>query len=154
MWQLYENDESFQIMAKEKVTHDGQLLEKVLYGKEAKHNEHENPGQKKKIEKNGNFRFSFQKGSFSVDASLLGDEESGHIQYVSRTKDYSFLPVKTQEDLHYGDLASVRTDVVVFDRHDTSEFDEKKENLKDDLVAWEERSKRRRDQRKLENADT
>ena len=62
--------------------------------------------------------------------------------------------MKTQEDLHHSDLASVRTDVVVFDRHTTSEFDEEKEDLKDDLVAWEERSKRRRDQRQLENADT
>ena len=154
MWRLYENDESFQIMAKEKVTHDGQLLEKVLYGKEAKHIKYENQGQKKKKEKKGNLRFSFQKGSFSVDASLLGDEESGNMKYVSRTKDYKFLPVKTQEDLHHGDLACVRTDVVVFDRHTTSEFNEEKEDLKDDLVAWEERSKCRKDQRQSENADT
>ena len=146
MWQLYESDESFQKMAKEKVTHDGQLLEKVLYGKDAKHENYESPKQKKR--RKGNIRFSIESGSFSVDASLLSrDEESGNMSFVSRTKEYTLLPVKTQEDLTHDDLAPVRTDVVVFDRRTTSEFNEEKEDLKDELVAWEERSKHRRDQR-------
>ena len=37
----------------------------------------------------------------------------------------------------------MRTDVVLYDRKMSSEFDPEQEGLKDDMVAWEERFRRR-----------
>ena len=56
---------------------------------------------------------------------------------MSRSKDYTSQPVKTTLDfLKSEESSGVQTDVCIFDRSVSSEFDEEREELKDDLVAW------------------
>merc|ERR1712243_230219 len=143
MWDYYNDDDFFQKMAREKVTHDAELLAKVLYGKEVRNRK--NPLERKNKEENGSktkgsVKFCQEEGKFSVDKSLLEEVEEEGSTLVSRGKDHSFLPVKELEDFQEG----VKTDVVVFDRKTSSEYEEERKELKDNLVAWQERYNARR----------
>ena len=74
-----------------------------------------------------------------IDSSLMSeeDEDDDDIEFLARTRDYTFQPVKTSQDfIKEDDVGGVMTDVCVFDRNTTSEFDKDREELKDDLVAW------------------
>merc|ERR1719369_1876140 len=98
------------------------------------------------FKKKGNIRFSDDSGAFSVDKSLSGDENEDSV-FLSRSKDYSFLPVKDPSDFRGESL--VKTDVVVFDRKTTSEYNVEREELKDDLLEWQKRHKERRSKEQL-----
>ena len=148
MWDCYENDESFQLMARGKLYHDAKLLAKVLYGKAAsrtKTKESSSLKEKKAERTKDKISFSCEPGTFSVDSSLV--EESEETNYVSRTTDYSFQPVKTPLDFNSDGV--VKTDVLIYDRKATSEYDEDREQFKDDLLAWKERYQNRQLQKQL-----
>ena len=144
MWELYDDDESFQRMAKGKGAkghgkgHDAKLLAKVLYGKtvsqiseKAIRDKQGNQDEKKKVAEHVQFKQT--EGKFIIDSTLMKEEEEEESEYMSRSKDYTFQPVKTTLDFL---KSGVQTDVCIFDRRVTSEFDEERGELKDDLVAW------------------
>ena len=144
MWELYEDDESFQRMAKGKGAkghgkgHDAKLLAKVLYGKKVSQisekaitDKQVNQDEKKKVAEHVQFKQT--EGKFIINSTLMKEEEEEESEYMSRSKDYTFQPVKTALDFL---KSGVQTDVCIFDRSVTSEFDEEREELKDDLVAW------------------
>ena len=54
----------------------------------------------------------------------------------------SLKAVKMLSDYMTGD-AGVRTDVIIFNRKHSSEFDIEREQMKDELLAWNERYKKR-----------
>ena len=141
MWDLYADDESFQRIARGKGFHDAKLLAKVLYGKKGAEKEKEM--EKKEIEvaerkKVRDVRFKENPGKFEIDPKLIADEEdSEDAIFVSRTKDYTFKPVKSVDEFVAAEESfGAETDVYLFDRSETSEFDVEREELKDELVAW------------------
>ena len=80
-----------------------------------------------------------------LDSTILsGDEKEDHFDYLWRSQDYSFQPVKSFTKESDG----VQTDVVLYDRRFSSEFDPEREELKDDLLAWNTRYKQRQEQEK------
>ena len=106
MWELYEDDESFQRMAKGKGAkghgkgHDAKFLEKVLYGRKMSKiieisitNNHVNQDEKKKVSEHVQFKQT--EGTFIIDSTLLKEDDEGESEYMSRSKDYTFQPVKT-----------------------------------------------------------
>ena len=118
--------------------HDAKFLEKVLYGRKMSKiieksitNNHVNQDEKKKVSEHVQFKQT--EGTFIIDSTLLKEDDEGESEYMSRSKDYTFQPVKTTLDFL---KSGVQTDVSIFDRSVTSEFDEEREELKDDLVAW------------------
>ena len=145
MWELYDDDESFQRMARGRGVHDAKLLARVLYGKKtAKKSEKSikvptEENKNKGDRKGKHIQFKEVEGRFLIDSSLMSeeDEDDADIEFLARTRDYTFQPVKTSQDfLKEDDVGGVMTDVCVFDRNTTSEFDKDREELKDDLVAW------------------
>ena len=83
-------------------------------------------------------RFKENPGKFEIDPKLVADEEdSEDVIFVSRTKDYTFKPVKSVDEFVAAEESfGAETDVYLFDRSETSEFDVEREELKDELVAW------------------
>ena len=143
MFEVYNDDELFQGMARG--THDAVILATVLYGKqESKKSERPQTNLKNgnKEKKNGRrVQFRCGEGRFKIDPELLGEEDG---EYMSRSKDNTFQPVKTSLDFVKNDQCSgVQTDVYIFNRSASSEFDTEREELKDDLVAWNERYMKR-----------
>merc|ERR1719481_1228396 len=144
MWELYADDESFQRMARGRGVHDAKLLAKVLYGNKVVKQSNNKTKEATKVEsdknnkKNKQIQFQEGEGRFVIDSSLLSEDEDGEgTEFMARTKDYTFQPVKTSQDfVKLEDSTGVRTDVCLFDRNTTSEFDQEREELKDDLVAW------------------
>ena len=55
----------------------------------------------------------------------------------------SLKAVKMLSDYMTGEAGGVRTDVIIFNRKHSSEFDIEREQLKDELLAWNERYKKR-----------
>merc|ERR1712233_176807 len=121
------------------------LLAKVLYGKQAK----QNLNQDEKLEtKSGNTKklnvhFCHNVGKMVLDSTILSEEErENEFDFMWRTQDYSFQAIKINEDFNR-DEDGVKTDVFVFNRQHSSEFDPSHEELKDDLLAWNIRYKQR-----------
>jgi len=145
---MYEDDETFQRMARGKGFHDAAFLAKILYGKKGSKKVEDTVRKETKEKKSSvHVQFNCKEGKFTVDSSMLGDEDKENdyeYEFVSRTTDYTFKPVKTSSDfVNDEELSGVKTDVYIFDRNDTSEFDAEREELKDELVAWNERYEKR-----------
>ena len=156
MWELYSDDDSFQRMARGRGFHDAAFLANVLYGKNAKLAKHppEYNEPKRKNEEKSKVSFQTEVGTFRIDQSLLDAEEDKQLQkendfeYLWRAKDYSFLPVRRSEDFTHSAGEGVKTDVVIFDRTAASEYDAEREELKDELLAWDERYQARQEERR------
>ena len=86
MWELYEDDESFQRMAKGKGAkghgkgHDAKLLAKVLYGKKVSQisekavtDKQVNQDEKKKVAEHVQFKQT--EGKFIIDSTLMKEEQ-------------------------------------------------------------------------------
>ena len=153
MWDLYNDDECFQRLARGRGFHDADLLAKVLYGKQIKKKvDHADQEEKKtlkdrKVDKPDKHNVQFRNtiGKMKLDSTILsGDEKEDHFDYLWRSQDYSFQPVKSFTKESDG----VQTDVVLYDRRFSSEFDPEREELKDDLLAWNTRYKQRQEQEK------
>ena len=144
MWDLYEDDDSFQKLAQVRGFHDGLLLARVLYGQGAE------GGQERRREGNNKtksgvktVRFRREEGRLTIDAAFRRQSETeGEIDYQWRCQDYSYKPLKKITD-YMNTEEGVKTDVIIFNREDSSEFDPERESLKDDLLAWNERYKAR-----------
>ena len=149
MWDLYDDDESFQRLARGRGFHDAALLARVLYGKQARLQQEAGLAAGKVREaaagnKKLSVQFRREAGLLTLDATILReDEKEADFDYLWRTRDYSFQPVKDFRSPESEAAAAVRTDVVLYDRKMSSEFDPEQEGLKDDMVAWEERFRRR-----------
>jgi len=149
MWDLYDDDESFQRLARGRGFHDANLLAKVLYGtngRQSNYNERKNCESSEKIVKNKKCSVKFQNdiGKFKLDGNILNeDEDKNDFDFLWRTKDYSFQPIKNNADYIKNEESSVKTDVFIFDRRYSSEYDPEHEDLKDTLVAWNTRYKQR-----------
>ena len=146
MWDMYNDDDSFQRLARGRGFHDGQLLAKVLYGKQVKQqNKIEEENKKHKtVMKNKHLKVNFnhEPGDLALDQSLGSKEENcDDFEYLWRTRDYSFHRVKNCSDFVVE--SGVRTDVMLFDRRVSSEFDDEHEELKDELVEWNKRYQQR-----------
>eukprot|EP00092_Neocalanus_flemingeri_P076126 GFUD01094379.1.p1 GENE.GFUD01094379.1~~GFUD01094379.1.p1 ORF type:complete len:170 (+),score=47.89 GFUD01094379.1:28-537(+) len=142
MWELYDDDQSFQRMAQGRGKHDAMFLAQVLYGKQENKTRNEPPKDNLKNEielkkTGGHVQFRCEEGKFRIDPALLEQREEEESEYMSRAKDYTFQPVKSCLDFVKNEQCSgVQTDVLIFDRNASSEFDTEREELKDDLVAW------------------
>jgi len=187
MWDIYDDDDSFEKMAKAKVMHDARLLAKVLYGKGKTNTAQAQTTESKpatKIQEGPKTRrelkFSAQSGQFFVHPSLVYDdchqpgEETGHkvldcgdqtdptlsllnehhpdipfqddpACYVWRSQDYSFLPVRPPDQFSETPrlMPPAKTDVLVFNRKSSSEYDKEREELKDSVLAWKLRYQER-----------
>ena len=156
-WDLYNDDESFQRLARGRGFHDANLLAKVLYGdgKQGKYNKvEENCDINEKIvkDKKCSVQFRNEIGVFQLDAKLLNeDENENDFDFLWRTKDYSFQPVKDISDFVKNADNAVKTDVLIFDRKCSSEFDPEREDLKDTLLAWNARYKQRLEEKNKSN---
>ena len=139
MWEMYEDDESFQRMARGKGVHDAKLLARVLYGKTSVRENEVGPKVKRKRQSDDHVHFKLGEGKFEVDSKLLQKEDNcEETVFMSRGKDYTFKPVKECSDFRDDGICEcVQTDIFLFDRSDTSEYDTEKEELKDHLVAWQ-----------------
>ena len=145
MWDLYNDDECFQRLARGRGFHDADLLAKVLYGKQIKKKEDYEEKKKIKEEKCAKHHVQFRNelGKMRLDSTILSeDENEDNFNYLWRSQDYSFQPVKTLSSESDG----VKTDVILYDRRCSSEFDPDREELKDDLLAWNNRYKQRQEQ--------
>ena len=148
MWDLYNDDECFQRLARGRGFHDADLLAKVLYGKQIKKKEENQEDKQIKEEKckkfvKHNVQFQVEMGKMKLDSTILGeDEKEDNFEYLRRSQDYSFQPVKILSS----ETDGVKTDVILYDRRCSSEFDPEREELKDDLVAWNNRYKQRQEQ--------
>ena len=91
MWDLYDDDESFQRLARGRGFHDADLLAKVLYGKKAKkesQNEKENHKMKPKTK---NVKFSEGQGRLTIDSEFKAkNEDEADFDYLWRCPDYSY----------------------------------------------------------------
>ena len=147
MWDIYNDDDSFQRLARGRGFHDAELLAKVLYGmKQCKIQDSKRPAQQPKHLK---VHFRQEKGSLSFDNSLnVEDCKDQEFEYLWRNKDYSFQPIKDLAEYcdECGD--TVQTDIILFDRKISSEYDEEREELKDDLLEWNLRYQQRIEQKK------
>ena len=145
MWDLYNDDECFQRLARGRGFHDADLLAKVLYGKQIKKKDNDKEKNKIKEDKceKHHVQFRSEVGKMKLDSSILrDDEDEDNFDYLWRSQDYSFQPVKILNS----ECAGVKTDVILYDRRCSSEFDPEREELKDDLLAWNNRYKQRLEQ--------
>jgi len=184
MWDIYDDDDSFEKMAKAKVMHDARLLAKVLYGKGKTNTAQAQTTESKpatKIQEGTKTRkelkFSSQSGQFSVHPSLVYDDchqpgeetrqevlhqdcdqtdptssllnaipcQDDPACYVWRSQDYSFLPVRPPDQFSETPrlMPPAKTDVLVFNRKSSSEYDKEREELKDSVLAWKLRYQER-----------
>jgi len=188
MWDIYDDDDSFEKMAKAKVMHDARLLAKVLYGKGKTNTTQAQTTESKpatKIQEGPKTRrevkFSAQSGKFFVHPSLMHDDchqpcdetrndvlhqhcdkidppsslPTDHLHdnpceddpacYVWRSQDYSFLPVRLPDQFSETPrlMPPAKTDVLVFARKSSSEYDKEREELKDSVLAWKLRYQER-----------
>ena len=96
MWDLYDDDESFQRLARGKGHHDANLLAKVLYGKKALVQENKNSfineENKRKIKSNRKtVKFRKDEGKFTIDPELQDASDcSTEFDYLWRSQDYSY----------------------------------------------------------------
>ena len=150
MWDTYEDDDSFQKLAQVRGFHDGILLARVLYGKQAvRDNQERREETNKERAKAKNVQFRREEGRVVIDPAFRTstqslETESQEFDYLWRCQDYSYKPVKKISE-YMETEEGVKTDVIIFNREDSSEFDIERETLKDDLLAWNERYKKRRE---------
>ena len=91
MWDLYDDDESFQRLARGRGFHDANLLAKVLYGKKAIVKQNENEENNKSKSKTKNVKFRKEEGKFTIDSELQDPSEcSDEFDYLWRSQDYSY----------------------------------------------------------------
>jgi hypothetical protein len=171
MWDFYADDDAFEKMAKAKVTHDGKLLARVLYGKEVKRKQ-EDVRRKSSRKTERKIQFCRDFGTLTIDPSLSQPVEGEETVLMSRMPDYSFEAVKEPAAFSTTDgppsrdpsttvnragsrrstvQGPVKTDVVVFDRRHTSEYDAEREELKDNVLSWRERYNARQNMNSTEN---
>ena len=96
MWDLYDDDESFQRLARGRGFHDANLLAKVLYGKKAIVKQNENEENNKSKSKTKNVKFRKEEGKFTFDSELQDPHECldlDNFDYLWRSQDYSFKGV-------------------------------------------------------------
>ena len=93
MWDLYDDDESFQRLARGKGFHDANLLAKVLYGKKAIVKQNENEENNKSKSKTKNVKFRREEGKFTFDSELQDSNDIDNFDYLWRSQDYSFKVV-------------------------------------------------------------
>ena len=94
MWDLYDDDESFQRLARGRGFHDANLLAKVLYGKKAIVKQNENEENNKSKSKTKNVKFRKEEGKFTFDSELQDPHEClDKFDYLWRSQDYSFKGV-------------------------------------------------------------
>ena len=90
MWELYDDDESFQRMARGRGVHDAKLLARVLYGKKtAKKSEKSikvptEENKNKGDRKGKHIQFKEVEGRFLIDSSLMSedDEDDDGIEFL------------------------------------------------------------------------
>ena len=125
-----ESDKKIHELDKGKVLYDAKVLNKVLPGEQTRNEKEEETEyiKTKKSKTNCNVRFACETGVFLHFSSLL-EEDQDESNFIARSWDHSFLQVKGPSS-----FPSVRTDVVVFDRSEPSEFDLEKIEVKDDLT--------------------
>ena len=147
MWDLYNDDESFQRLARGRGFHDANLLAKVLYGKkaEALNAQDDNETKNKMLHKKCHVTFNSEVGNCKID-NTFSEPSDTSFDYLWRTKDYSFQKVKDIRD-YSSPEDGVKTDVILFDRKISSEFDPEHESLKDELLAWNIRYQQRMEQK-------
>ena len=100
MWDIYNDDESFQRIARGRGYHDAKLLAKVLYGKQAKRNLNQNEKLEAKSSntKKLNVHFCQNVGKLVLDSAMLSEEEhENDFDFMWRTQDYSFQTIKIIE---------------------------------------------------------
>ena len=91
MWDLYDDDESFQRLARGRGFHDARLLAKVLYGKKATVRENENEENNKSKSKTKNVKFRKDEGNFTIDLEFQEPSQcSDEFDYLWRSQDYSY----------------------------------------------------------------
>ena len=91
MWDLYDDDESFQRLARGRGFHDANLLAKVLYGKQALVKENENEENNKRQSKSKNVKFLKDEGKFTIDSEFQDPSESSEeFDYLWRAQDYTY----------------------------------------------------------------
>ena len=92
MWDLYNDDESFQRLARGRGHHDANLLAKVLYGKKALVQENENEENNGKSKsKSKNVKFRTDEGELRIDPELQDPSEcSDDFDYLWRSQDYTY----------------------------------------------------------------
>ena len=103
MWDIYNDDESFQRIARGRGYHDAKLLAKVLYGKQAKQNLNQNEKLEAKSSntKKLNVHFCQNVGKLVLDSAMLSEEEhENDFDFMWRTQDYSFQTIKINEDFN------------------------------------------------------
>ena len=126
----YRDDDKFQNLARNKKKHDAFALATSLYGH--KHSDHSFRPQKakeKKIRKN-NVHFSETIGqlktNFSESEASTGNKikntECDQPEFYSLSKNYELYPVKKPRD--FIPISGVTTDVILFDRKESSEYEE------------------------------
>ena len=134
----YDDDAAFAKLAQNKKKHDAVALANILYGSSCSPRsiEQEPRNQSKKTQQ---VHFAQDVGRLTIDASLLdnidgntGDKEKDSlIEYVALSKEYVMNPVKNQFDfvslVGKGEQSKfgAMTDVILFDRRQSSEYDEK-----------------------------
>ena len=91
MWDLYDDDESFQRLARGRGFHDANLLAKVLYGKKALVKENEIEENNSSKSKSKNVKFGKEEGKFTIDSELQDPSEgSEEFDYLWRSQDYTY----------------------------------------------------------------
>ena len=93
--------------------------------------------------KSKNVKFRRDEGKITIDSEFRNqDDVEEDFDYLWRCQDYSYKPVKKISD-YMKTEEGVKTDVIIFNRQHSSEFDVEREELKDELLAWNERYKKR-----------
>ena len=91
MWDLYDDDQSFQRLARGRGFHDANLLAKVLYGKKALVKENEKEENNKSKSKSKNVKFLREEGKLTIDSDWDDPgERSDEFDYLWRSQDYSY----------------------------------------------------------------
>ena len=91
MWDLYDDDESFQSLARARGFHDASLLAKVLYGEKALVKENGNEENNKSKSKSKNVKFRKEEGKFMIDSEFQDPSEcTDEFDYLWRSQDYSY----------------------------------------------------------------
>ena len=90
MWDLYDDDESFQRLARGRGFHDANLLAKVLYGKNALVKEKEIEENNNSKSKSKNVKFRKEEGKFTIDSELQDPSEcTDEFDYLWRSQDWT-----------------------------------------------------------------